>query len=41
MAAHCDGGACEWSGEEVLEEFTYYSGRSGADGVRRDYSSWL
>jgi hypothetical protein len=32
---------CGWLGEEVSEEFAYYGGRSGADGVWRDYSSWL
>jgi hypothetical protein len=41
MSTHYDGGSCGWSGEEVPEEFAYYGGRSGADGARRDYSSWL
>jgi hypothetical protein len=41
MTAHRYGGVCEWSGEKVLEEFADDGGLSGADGVRRDYSSRL
>jgi hypothetical protein len=41
MAAHCDEGASEWSGEEILEEFANYGGQSDVDGARRDYSSQL
>jgi hypothetical protein len=41
MAAHCDEGACGWSGEEVPEELANYGGLSGADGAQRDYSSRL
>jgi hypothetical protein len=41
MAAHCDGGVCGWLEEKVPEEFAYYGGLGGADGVWRNYSSWL
>jgi hypothetical protein len=41
MAAHCDGGASGWSGEEVPKEFANYGGLSSADGAQGDYSSQL